>query len=127
MKQSAINFLIVRNYNNRKVKVSFGNSEKLEIIKKAAVRRYLIDTVTRRGNLLEVDLSEVKFIDSEGFDILNLLARLSGKYNSRIYLTGVGEELSELIKLVKRYSVFCIKEVNKAEISETAPLSCCLN
>lgn len=127
MKQSAISFLIVRNYNNRRVKISFANSENLEIIKKEVVRRYLLNMVSRPGKTLEIDLSEVKFIDSEGFDILNLLARIAKKYGSRILLSCVGKELSELINLVKKYSVFYIKEINTSAIPVVEPVFCCLN
>ena len=127
MKQSAMSFLIVQNSNNRKVKVSFGNSERLDIIKKDVVRRYLLNIVSRPGILLEIDLSNVKFIDSEGFDVLNLLSRISGKYKSKVILSSVGNELSELIGLIRSYSVFNIKEISTSVPSNVEPVVFSLN
>ena len=127
MKQSAISFLVVRNEGNKNVTVTFANSEKLDIIKNKSVRKYLMNIVSQRRAILRIDLTDVRIIDNEGFDILNLLYQISRKNDSRVVLNGVGTELLELIDLVRKYSVFYIKEVNINEQYYPETNTCWLN
>ena len=110
MKRESQNFLIVRNNNNR-TKASFRNVNRLTVLNSEAIRLGLLDIVTIRNSELEIDLKGVKFIDSSVVDTFNLLSRMARRYNSRVLLSNVSAELSELIELVKLHSVFDIKHV----------------
>jgi anti-anti-sigma regulatory factor len=98
-------------YANRRVLVSFRNQEKLDILKNAFVKQYLTDLITKRGTLLELDLSGVRFIDGEGFDALNILTRIGRKYNSSLMLKGVEKEVAEMMDLAKRYYIFDVRHI----------------
>jgi anti-anti-sigma regulatory factor len=108
-----LNMVTIR-YNPKKVLVSFRNQENLGILKNSFVRQYLTDLITKRGTLLELDLSGVRFIDSEGFDTLNILTRVGRKYDSSLMLKGVEKEVIEMINLAKRYYIFDVRHIEPA-------------
>jgi len=108
-----INMVTIR-YNQKKVLVSFRNQENLGILKNSFVRQYLTDLITKRGTLLELDLSGIRFIDSEGFDTLNILTRIGRKYDSSLMLKGVEKEVIEMMNLAKRYYVFDVRHIEPA-------------
>ena len=98
----------------REIHVSFRNHGNLTLLKYDYIRFALKELITSYGTKLIIDLTGVKFIDSTAFDTLNLLSRLGRKYNSSITLTGVESEVMEMIRLVKKYSVFDINHVQTA-------------
>lgn len=95
--------------------VSFRNHGSLALLKHGYIRFTLKELVMQKNKRLIIDLTGVKFIDDQGFDMLNLLSRLGKKYHSVIHLTGVEPEVMEIIKLLKKYSVFDINHVEPAE------------
>jgi anti-anti-sigma factor len=110
MKRENQNFLVIQN-NQEGTKASFRNVNRLTVLNSEAIRLGLLDIATRRNSELEIDLEGVKFIDSSIIDTLNLLSRMARRYNSRVILTNVSNEVRELITLVKMHSVFDIKHV----------------
>ncbi|HBH48340.1 MAG TPA: hypothetical protein DDX98_06855 [Bacteroidales bacterium] len=110
MKRDNQNFLVVKN-NKSKARASFRNVNRLTVLNSEAIRLGLIDIATKRNAELEIDLRGIKFIDSSIIDTFNLLSRMAGRYNSRVVLTNVSNEVSELIELVKMHAVFDIKHV----------------
>jgi anti-anti-sigma regulatory factor len=113
--KKTVNLLTIR-YNNRKVLISFRNQEKLVVLKYAIVRQYLTDLITERGTELELDLTGVQFIDNEGFDTLNILARLGRKYNSKLVLKGVERAVIEMMDLARKYYVFDVRYIEPAMV-----------
>lgn len=95
----------------REVRMSFRNHGNLGLLKHGFIQFGLKETVMKRGTRLIIDLTGVKFIDSDSFDTLNLLSRLARKYDSIIWLQGVEPEVMEMMRLVKKYSVFDIQHV----------------
>ncbi len=114
METKLAKFLIIRNTNNRKT-VSFRGVDRLTVHNSKGIREELLDMVTRRGTELEINLSEIRFIDSNMMDTLNLLSRMARRYGSRVILTHVTEEVWEFIQLVKLHSVFDINKVYREE------------
>jgi anti-anti-sigma regulatory factor len=107
-----VNIEIEKNDANE-VQVSFRNHGNLALLKHDYILFTLKELITKAGTKLIIDLGGVKFIDSNGFDALNLLSRLGRKYNSTISLMNVEPEAMELIYLVRKYCVFDIKNVQE--------------
>jgi anti-anti-sigma regulatory factor len=113
MKQTAVNFLITQNKDN-KVGISFNNSDQLTKANMGVIRQYLTEIITNPGTTLEIDLTGIHFIDNSGYDTLNLLSRIGRKYGSSILLKGVSIEVYEMIKLLKKYYVFDVQNIDAA-------------
>lgn len=110
MKQGNFNFLTVKN--KKKIAyVSFKRISKLSVLNCEILKHSLIDIVTMPGTVLEIDLSGIKFIDSSGFDLLNIVSRMARKYSSQVVLKNAGSEVMELIELVKKHAVLDIKNI----------------
>ena len=92
-------------------KASFKNVSKLTVLNSEAMKLALLELATIRNSVLEIDISDINFIDSAIIDIFNLLSRMARRYSSTILLTNVSEEVIELVELVKAHSVFDIKHV----------------
>ncbi|MBN2818705.1 MAG: STAS domain-containing protein [Bacteroidales bacterium] len=105
MKKLNLNILRL-SLNKSKARVSFNGVASLNLEQSEAIRSLLIDIVTTRQMVLEVDFQGVNFIDNSIVDALNLAARMSRKFQSRLYITNVGDALHELIQLIKVHSVF---------------------
>ena len=93
------------------VVASFRNTKKLTVLNAEALKLGLLDVITNRNTVLEINLAGIKFIDSSIIDILNFLSRVAQRFNSKVILTHVEGELMELIELVKLHSIFDIREV----------------
>ena len=113
MSEVLSNILVIHR-ENTKVSVSFRTEEKLSALKMDSVRKQLIKIICRRGTHLELDLAGIRFIDSDGFDTLNLIHRLGKKYRSTLTLKGVEVEVLEMIDLLKKYHVFHIQQIMPA-------------
>ena len=95
----------------KEVLVSFRNHGNLSLLRHGYIRFTLKEQIRNRGTRLIMDLTGIKFIDSDSLDTLNLLSRLGRKYDSSIWLKGVEPEVIELLELVKKYSVFDIQHI----------------
>ena len=101
---------------NREVRISFRNHGNLSLLKYDYIQFTLKELIMKRGTRLMIDLTGVKFIDSNGIDLLNLLSRLGKKYESSIALVGVEPELNEMLRLVKKYTVFDINHIEPVKV-----------
>ncbi len=110
MKGENNNFLYVRKSENKTVAL-FREMNQLTVPDSEAIRLKLIDIVTKRNSELEINLLGIKFIDSSIIDVFNLLYRMAKRFNSKVIITHVNEELMELIELVKIHAVFDIRTV----------------
>lgn len=119
MKRENNNFFLIRN-NDKKVVVSFRNVQNLTVLNTEIIRLGLIDKVKSKNTEVEINLRGIKLIDSSVFDTFNLLSRLAKRFNSVMYLTHIGEELMELIDLVKYHAVFDIKIVKEDKLPRNA-------
>ena len=99
---------------NETISVSFRGENKSLILNMHNIRRQLISLISKRGTHLELDLSGIRFIDSNGFDTLNLIHRIGRKYDSLLSLTGVEHEVLEMIDLLRKYHVFHIQQIKPA-------------
>ncbi len=87
-------------------KVSFESNSKLNILNSKDVENELIDIVKIENSLLTVDLSNIKFIDSSGFETLLNLYKISIINDSNIQLIKTSKELIELFELVELNNIF---------------------
>jgi len=86
--------------------VSFNNIPKLNIINSKEIESQLIDLTRKEGNGLVLNLSEIKFIDSTGFESLLNVYRSAKMNNTSFKLMNVSDEAFELLKLVELDRVF---------------------
>jgi len=86
--------------------VSFNNIPKLNIINSKEIESQLIDLTRKEGTGLVLNLSEIKFIDSAGFESLLNIYRSAKMNNSSFRLMNVSDEAFELLKLVELDKVF---------------------
>ncbi len=113
MNEVLSNILVIHR-DNTKVSASFRTEEKSSALKMDSIRKQLITIICKRGTHLELDLAGIRFIDSDGFDTLNLIHRLGKKYGSTLTLKGVEVEVLEMIDLLKKYHVFHIHQIKSA-------------
>lgn len=113
MSEVLSNILVIHREKS-KVSASFNTEEKSGALKMADIRKQLINIISKRGTHLELDLAGIRFIDSDGFDTLNLIHRLGKKYSSTLTLKGVETEVLEMIDLLKKYHVFHIQQIKPA-------------
>ncbi|MDX9695653.1 MAG: STAS domain-containing protein [Bacteroidales bacterium] len=86
--------------------VSFNNIPKISIINSKEIESQLIDLAQKEGVGLILNLSEVKFIDSAGFESLLNIYRSAKMNNNSFRLMNVSDEAFELLKLVELDKVF---------------------
>jgi anti-sigma B factor antagonist len=86
--------------------VSFNNIPKISIINSKEIESQLIDLAQKEGVRLILNLSEVKFIDSAGFESLLNIYRSAKMNNNSFRLMNVSDEAFELLKLVELDKVF---------------------
>lgn len=91
---------------NGEYHVSFQNVPKLNIINSKDIESQLIDLTRKEGSGLVLNLSEVKFIDSSGFESLLNIYRSAKLNNTSFKLRNVSNEAFELLKLVELDKVF---------------------
>ena len=58
-----------------------------------------------------LDVKNISFIDTAGFNMLNDVARIGNEHDSSVEFKNVGPDVSELIELVKKHYQFTIKNI----------------
>lgn len=91
---------------NGEYHVSFPNVPKLNIINSREIESQLIDLTKKEGASLVLNLSEIKFIDSSGFESLLNIYRSAKINNASFKLMNVSSEAYELLKIVELDKVF---------------------
>ncbi|QQS51501.1 MAG: hypothetical protein IPM71_01900 [Bacteroidota bacterium] len=71
----------------------------------------LLSMVAQPNTNLYLSVRNIRFIDSKGFDCLNLLSSVAERSNSTFSLIDVEPNLMDLIKMVKQYSIWHLKNV----------------
>jgi len=113
MREIIVNMMMVER-EGLKVSASFTETNKLTYLNSKMVRQILVQLITKQGTQLELDMSGIRFIDSSGFDTLNLIHQLGRKYNSIFTLKGVESEVLEMMNLLRKYHIFHIRQVTPA-------------
>jgi len=75
----------------------------------------LLSLVAKPNTNLSLSVRNIRFIDSKGFDCLNLLSSVAERSNSNFNLIDVEPNLMELINMVKQYSIWHLKHVYPIE------------
>jgi anti-anti-sigma factor len=91
------------------VKVSFQNTNRLSIINSSKIEDELLQLIIRGETSIFLDFSEIKFIDSSGFQALlsvHIDARLKGV---EFVIVNPNDEIMELINLVDLDNIFEIR------------------
>ena len=86
--------------------ISFSNIPKLNIINSKEIEAQLIDLTKKEGSGVVLNLAELKFIDSAGFETLLNVYRSAKLNNGSFKLMNVSNEAIELLKLVELDKVF---------------------
>ena len=102
MKRGSINFLIVKQ-NRRRITVSFENIDKLNILISEEIKNNLFSIIKVPRTSLILDLDNIKFIDTSGFEVINFIAKVSRTFGSFFTLSNVSDELMELINVYRKF------------------------
>jgi anti-anti-sigma factor len=81
-------------------RINFQNIEKL--------RRLVIQLLQNQCKRIVLDLSSVRFIDSQAFDVIDRLNKLANSHNIKIEFANIHSEVKELFNLVpsaKEYEI----------------------
>lgn len=98
--------MLIINQEDNKYIVSFNNVSRLNIINSVEIENQLLDLTNKQGSNLVLNLSEIKFIDSAGFESLLKVYRSAKMNNTSLKLSNVSAEANELLKLVELDKVF---------------------
>ncbi len=99
----------VEKINNHFV-VSFAGQKKLNIVIANDLKARLLKIIATPNRTLILDLDGIKFIDSEGFNVLISLLKAAENNNCAFKICNVSDEINELIELVELQDVFMICE-----------------
>lgn len=110
MEKKRIKFLLAEQINhNSELKIM--TSDSTSMMSAQVLRNFIKGIITTPNTQLEIDLSGIHTIDNEWFDTFNFLSRLARKYGSSITLTGVENDVMEIIELIRKYYFFDIRTV----------------
>ncbi len=84
------------------VKVSFIDVTRINVINAGTFSKRLTQLVTTPGTEVYLNLENIIFIDTYGFDELNKNSQIARKFHSKIILENVKKDLQELIHMVGR-------------------------
>ena len=71
-----------------------------------AIRKKLSPFIKISGLILNLDLTGIDFIDSEGFSTLLAIMNTSKQYGVKLTLSNINNEVNELISVVKLNQIF---------------------
>jgi anti-anti-sigma factor len=82
--------------------ISFNQMNKLNILNCDIIREELFKVLDRKEDQqLTVDLGNITFIDSSGFNLMIDIYRHATRHGKNIHFTNLSEEVSELVQLMK--------------------------
>ncbi len=82
------------------IKVSFVDVSRLNVVNAGSFSQRLTQLVTTPGSEIYLNLENINFIDTYGFDELNKNSKIAKKYHSKIILVNVNKDLKDLIDIV---------------------------
>ncbi len=95
----------------RSIKVTFDDINKINVHNAGTIQDKLSGIVSKPYTNLVLDVKNIAFIDTAGFNMLNDVAKIGYKHDSSVEFKNVGAEVSELIELVKKHYQFTIKYI----------------
>ena len=108
MKAKNTNTLTIKRFDDNVI-ASIKNSEKLNILNAGEVEKELTEIVLSGNKTVLLDFSDVKFLDSAGFQAL-LSVHIDARLNDvRFIIINVNDEINELFSLVDLDSIFEIE------------------
>lgn len=98
-------------HKKRNIKVTFEDINKINVHNAGTIQDKLSGIVSKPYTNLVLDVKNIAFIDTAGFNMLNDIAKIGYEHDSSVEFKNVGPEVSELIELVKKYYQFTIKYI----------------
>lgn len=92
--------------------VSFFKVKRLNTVISKVIEKQLTQLLNENGAELLLNLEEIKFIDTSGFNTLHKLNDVAKKHNSRLLLTNMTTEVKELFRLLEIENNFAVVEAN---------------
>ncbi len=86
--------------------VSFNQFDKINFLIVEDLKKRLFEIIRNPRSHLVLDLSDIRFIDSSGFAVLDLLSRVSKIFGSTVTLIKVRSEIRELIELTEKFNAY---------------------
>lgn len=107
MEELTINYLKVKRQ-FRNYYVSFNHLSKINCLITSDLQNSLFQIVRNPRSHLVLNLSNISFIDSSGFYMLDLITRVSRIFGSTVTLIKVRKEVVELIELVRKFNGYTL-------------------
>ena len=98
-------------HKKRNVKVIFSDINKINVNNASTIQDKLSGIVSKPYTNLVLDIKNIGFIDTAGFNMLNDVAKIGNDHDSSVEFKNVSREVSELIELVKKHYQFTIKNI----------------
>ncbi len=95
----------------RTITFSFDDINKINVHNAGIIQNKLSGIISKPFTNLVLDVKNIGFIDTAGFNMLNNVAKIGNDHDSFVEFKNVGPEVSELIDLVKKHYQFNIKNI----------------
>lgn len=102
MKDLAKNSITVKKQ-FRSYRVSINQSDKINFLIADEVKMNLFELVRNPRSHLILNLSNIKFIDSAGLAVLDLISKVSEVFGSKFTIIKVKDEVAELFEMAKQH------------------------
>ncbi len=114
MEKVILDYITIHKH-SRDIFVSFNNLQKINVLIAEDIKRSLFDLIKMPRTNLILNMTGVTFIDSSGFEALNVISKVSHIYNSKFTLVNVSNEVMELVNLVRKFSDFGVYRIVEQE------------
>ena len=98
-------------HKKRNVKITFSDIDKINVKNAGTIQDKLTGIVSKPNTNLVLDIKNIAFIDTAGFNMLNDIAKIGDVHDSSVEFKNVSGEVSELIELVKKHYHFSLKNI----------------
>lgn len=106
-------------YSNRNGSVDVVKLPQRLVLENASVvRNDLLEMISRGHRHLVLDLGEVAFVDSSGLSVLVSALKSASKFNGRVVLLNLSDDVRALVELTSMHEVFQIFADEQAAIEQ---------
>ncbi|MBN2611064.1 MAG: STAS domain-containing protein [Bacteroidales bacterium] len=107
MKETEISGITVKK-RHRNYRVTIHHAEKINFLNSEEIKMKLFEIIKNPRSHLLLNLSNIRFVDSAGMAVFEMISKVSVIYGSRFTLVKVNNEIIELLELAKQHNGYSI-------------------